>query len=145
MERLGTAFTDTSRLHHRYHHLIFASFNLYSGQNRLFDKLKESEVISQTELAHRMNIAPATLTRMVQNMEKNGYVSRENDKKDQRVTLIHLTAKGIETRTMIGEKLRAMDQKIFKNFTIQEQKMLHNMLLRIQNQLLEEINIENNI
>jgi len=144
MEKLGSIFTDTSRLHHRYHHAIFTSFNLHRGQNRLFDKLQESEVISQTELAHRMNIAPATLTRMVQNMEKNGYVSRQTDKNDQRVTLIHLTPKGIETRSIIAKKLRAMDCKIFKNFTTREQEILHKMLLRIQEQLIEEINIENN-
>jgi len=144
MQELGTDFTDTSRLHRRYHHAIFTSFNVHHGQNRLLDKLKESELISQTELAHRMDIAPATLTRMVQNMEKNGYVARQTDKNDQRVTLIHLTPKGIETRSIISKKLREIDQKIFKDFSSMEQELLHSMLLRIQNQLLEEINIESN-
>lgn len=144
MEILGSVFTDTSRLHHRYHHTIFESFNIHRGQNRLFDKLKESEGISQTELAHRMNIAPATLTRMVQNMEKNGYVSRRTNADDQRVTLIHLTSKGVETRTIINKKLKAVDQKIFKNFTPEEKEILYNMLLRVQEQLLEELKIENN-
>lgn len=144
MQELGTLFTDTSRLHRRYHHSIFTSFNLHHGQNRLLDKLKDSEIISQTELAHRLNISPATLTRMVQNMEKNGYVARKIDKNDKRVTLIHITPKGIETRAMICEKLSEIDQKIFKDFTSAEQDLLHTMLLKIQDQLLKEINSESN-
>jgi DNA-binding MarR family transcriptional regulator len=143
MDTLGSIFTDTSRLHHRYHHLVFESFNLHRGQSRLFYKLADSDGISQTELAHRMNIAPATLTRMVQNMEKNGYVSRQTAANDQRVTLIHLTEKGIKTRAIIKEKLKTVDRKIFKNFTKADKESLQEMLMRIQTQLLQEIEVEN--
>jgi DNA-binding MarR family transcriptional regulator len=143
MDTLGSIFTDTSRLHHRYHHAVFESFNLHRGQSRLFNKLEDSDGISQKELANRMNIAPATLTRMVQNMEKHGYVSRQTAANDQRVTLIHLTEKGIRTRAIIKEKLKAVDRKIFKNFTKAEKASLQEMLIRIQTQLLQEIEVEN--
>jgi len=143
MKRLGSIFADTSRLHHRYHHSIFERFNLHRGQCRIFIKLKDSEGISQKELASRMNISPATLTRMVQNMEKNGYITRKTSEADQRITLIHLTEKGIETRAIIDKKLKAIDEKIFKNFNEEERKILEDMLLRIQKQLLEEIDNEN--
>ncbi|WFB35843.1 MarR family transcriptional regulator [Kiritimatiellota bacterium B12222] len=143
METLGSIFTDTSRLHHRYHHRIFESFNLHRGQSRLFDKLEQSDGISQRELAQRMNIAPATLTRMVQNMEKNGYVSRQTDPQDQRITRIHLTAKGIETRKRIRKKMRAVDRKIFKHFSQAEKEHLEEMLMRIQKELELELACEN--
>ncbi len=143
METLGSIFTDTSRLHHRYHHRIFESFHLHRGQSRLFDKLEKADGISQRELAQRMNIAPATLTRMVQNMEKNGYVSRQSDPLDQRITRIHLTEKGIETRKLIRKEMRAVDRKIFKHFSPAEKDQLQEMLMRIQKQLLEELDCEN--
>lgn len=143
MDILGSIFTDTSRLHHRYHHTIFESFNLHRGQCRLLGKLQEEEGISQRELASRMNISAATLTRIVQNMEKNSFITRETSPNDQRVTLIHLTPKGVETRALLDAKLRAVDRKIFKNFTAEEKSLLQNMLLRIQEQLLLEIKDEN--
>ena len=77
------------------------------------------------------------------NMEKKGYLSRQKDKNDQRVTLIHLTPKGIETRLSINKKLEAVDKKVFKHFTEEENKVLKNMLLRFQDQLLEELKNEN--
>jgi DNA-binding MarR family transcriptional regulator len=144
MDNTGSIFTDTARLHHRYHHNIFMSYDLYRGQNRLFDKLSESGEVSQTELARKMNIAPATLTRMVQNMEKKGYLTRKKDKLDQRITLISLTPKGQKTRSSINQKLEDVDQRIFKNFTEDERRILKDMLLRIQDHLLKELKDENN-
>lgn len=143
MDILGSIFTDTSRIHHRYHHTIFESFNLHRGQCRLLGKLQVSEGISQRELAARLNVTAATLTRIVQNMAKNGFITRQTSPKDQRITLIHLTPKGVETRSLLDAKLRAVDRKIFKNFTTEEKALLQNMLLRIQEQLLEEISSEN--
>ncbi len=91
-----------------------------------------------------MNVTAATLTRIVRNMEKNGFITRHISPKDQWITLIYLTEKGVETRSLIDAKLRAVDRKIFKKFTSDEKAVLQNMLLRIQEQLLEEINGENN-
>lgn len=145
MKNIGSIFTDTARLHHRYHHNIFTSNNLFPGQNRLFDKLSDSGEISQKELAKKMNIAPATLTRMVQNMEKRGYLSRQKDINDQRITLIRLTPKGIEAHLSINKKLKAVDKHIFKHFTEEETRILKDMLKRIQNQLLEEMKNEDYI
>lgn len=144
MDALVSIFTDTSRLHHRYHHTIFESFNLHRGQAPLLNKLAETDGISQKELANRMNISPATLTRMVQNMEKNGLVKRHTDLHDQRITIISLTTKGIEVRAQIKEKMGVIDEKIFKNFSTNEKDNLKDMLLRIQTQLKQEINNENN-
>lgn len=144
MDTLISIFTDTSRLHHKYHHTVFESFNLHRGQGRLFDKLEAGDGISQKELARRMNITPATLTRMVQNMERHGLVTRITDSKDQRITLITITEKGLEIKAKLNEKLKIVDGKIFKNFTQDEKDLLENMLIRIQNQLKMEIENENN-
>lgn len=144
MDALVSIFTDTSRLHHRYHHTIFESFNLHRGQSPLLNKLAESGGINQKELANRMNISPATLTRMVQNMEKNDLVIRHTDSNDQRKTIIRLTDKGIRVRSQIQKKMAVIDNKIFKKFTQDEKDILKDMLLRIQAQLKQEIANENN-
>ncbi len=145
MKILGSIFTDTSRLHQRYHHSIFKSFNLHRGQSRLLSKLSDNEEINQRELTNRMNVSPATLTRIVQNMERNGFITRTISQKDQRNTIIKLTPKGAETKDLLNKKLKAVDKKIFEDFTTDEKEILHNYLLRIQDKLQEEMKIENNI
>ena len=144
METLISVFTDTSRLHHKYHHSVFESFNLHRGQGRLFEKLESGDGISQKELARRMNISPATLTRMVQNMEKHNLVTRVTDPKDQRITLITITKEGIRVKDLLKKRLQIVDEKIFKNFSTNEKEVLQDMLLRIQEQLKMEIYNEDN-
>lgn len=144
MDTLISLFTDTSRLHHKYHHKIFESFNLHRGQGRLLHKLAEADGITQKELATRLNITPATLTRMVQNMEKNGLISRRTSESDNRKILIHLTDEGLKTREELHKRLIIDDSKIFQDFTDQDKEQLELMLLKIQNQLKKEINCENN-
>lgn len=143
LNTLISVFTDTSRLHQKYHHKIFESFNLHRGQGRLFNKLGEADGITQRELATRMNITPATLCRMVQNMEKKGLVFRKTDENDQRKTLVYLTDEGLTVRRKLNEKLQIIDGKIFQDFTKEEIDQLEIMLLRIQDQLKKELDIEN--
>ena len=43
---------------------------------------------SQTELAELLRIKPATMTKMINRMEKTGFIWRAADPTDQRVSLI---------------------------------------------------------
>src|SRR6184192_321442 len=46
------------------------------------------------ELAKAEHVRPATMTRIVQALEREGLVRRESDPRDRRVTRLHATAKG---------------------------------------------------
>ncbi|MCS5421372.1 MULTISPECIES: MarR family winged helix-turn-helix transcriptional regulator [Psychrilyobacter] len=56
------------------------------------------EYINQSELAEKMDIKKSTIVRLVDRMEKEGYVRRKKDIKDRRITYICLTE--------LGKKLR---------------------------------------
>ncbi len=64
----------------------------------LFDKL-EGKPLPQTpaDLAESAGVTRATITGLVDTLERDGYVTRENDSDDRRMTLIHLTQKGHAT------------------------------------------------
>jgi DNA-binding MarR family transcriptional regulator len=57
---------------------------------------------THAELARRMWIAPATLTGVVDTLEKAGYVRRERDESDRRVVWLVLTEAGEERVHAIG-------------------------------------------
>ena len=67
---------------------------LHPGQVMLCRILAESPNLSQRELAERVRITPATVTIMIQKMEKAGLIERRVDGSDQRVTRISLTEQG---------------------------------------------------
>ncbi len=137
---LGMIFADTARLHHRYHHSVFDSFGIHRGQSRLFFVLNSEEgPINQTHLAEKLNISASTLTRMVQSLERKGYLTRRTDEQDQRQTLITLTPEGRAVHDRCREEFIRVDERIFGTFTEEEQESLRDMLIRIQEQFLGEL------
>jgi len=54
------------------------------------------EGLTQSQLAEKQRITPATLTPMLQRMEKAGLVERYADADDQRVTRVRLTKPGMK-------------------------------------------------
>jgi DNA-binding MarR family transcriptional regulator len=58
--------------------------------------LANHEGISQRELAGHLHLAAATVTSMLQRMERQGLIERWTDETDQRLTRIRLTDAGRE-------------------------------------------------
>ncbi|GLI58079.1 MarR family transcriptional regulator [Propionigenium maris DSM 9537] len=54
--------------------------------------------ISQLELGKKMNIKSSTVVRLMDRMEKDGYIVRKKTATDRRVSSIDLTKKGMELR-----------------------------------------------
>jgi DNA-binding MarR family transcriptional regulator len=139
MKLLGELFTETSRMHRRFHQSTFESFGIYRGQPELFFTLyKEKGPINQTGLAQKLKMAPSTLTRMVQSLERKGYIARRTDKNNQRQILISLTPEGRIIHDKLKKRLTEADQRIFRDFNKEEQEQLRKLLLRIQDGLHSE-------
>lgn len=71
-----------------------ATHGLLAGQWSVFRVLWEEEGFSQVELANRMRVEKASLTGMLDGMERQGLIVRARNKKDRRKVNIHLSAKG---------------------------------------------------
>ena len=62
---------------------------------------------TMSELANRLNVTQGAVTQMATRLEKKGYVMRQKDSQDKRVTIISLTEKG---KLLCNEHI-AYDQK----------------------------------
>ena len=67
----------------------FEEYNLATSYIELILLVQQEGVLTQKELAEKMNLAPSTITRFVQKLVKTGYVEKS---KDGRVATIKLTA-----------------------------------------------------
>jgi DNA-binding MarR family transcriptional regulator len=64
----------------------------------LYDKLEGGAVPrTPAELADMAGVTRATITGLVDTLERDGLVTRENDSGDRRMMLIHMTPKGLAT------------------------------------------------
>ena len=72
---------------------LLNEIGLHVGQEMLLCGLWEKEGVTQTELAEYVMIQPATVTNMLQRLERGGFVERRPDIEDQRVSRVYTTEK----------------------------------------------------
>ena len=64
----------------------------------LYDKLAGMPIpMTPADLAAKAGVARATITGLVDTLERDGLVTRQHDPHDRRMMLVHLTSKGTET------------------------------------------------
>ena len=79
----------------------------------VFMVLWEKEKVSVGELGRELHLDAGTLTPLLKNLEKLGYVTRERLKEDERVTLVGITEKGDALKELCKKKLNER-KKILK-------------------------------
>lgn len=72
--------------------------------------LGQEEPMSQSELAEKMGIKGSTVTRLIDRLEREGYVVRQKEPDDRRVTMIVLTDKGSQFREELLPEGEEMSQ-----------------------------------
>ncbi len=120
------------RLHYIRVHERLEKIGLYRGQPPLLHELWDQEGQSHTELADRLQISPATMTKMIQRMEKAGFVQRQPDPSDQRRSRVYLTEAGRAIRTQVQEIWTQLESETFDGFSEDEKDLLRAFFARIQ-------------
>lgn len=98
--------------------------------------LWEQEGLTQTELAKRLHVQPATVTKMLKRMEKAGFVNRRPDPEDQRVSRVFLTKAGHDIQSDLQHVWRTLEAEAFAGFTLEERVLLRRMFLQVRENLL---------
>lgn len=132
-------FLQTTRLHFLRSHSLMGITEVHHGQGGLLVALKYKNGQTQKELANSMGRKPATMTVMIQRMEKNGLVKKEQDKEDQRTTRIYITKKGEEEYKKVRKIFDQMEEEMFVNFSAEEKIVFKRLLMQIQDNFLEKM------
>jgi DNA-binding MarR family transcriptional regulator len=135
-ETMDFLLANVCHLHHSRAHQLFEAIGLYRGQPPVLLALWAQEGLAQTELAERLKIAPATVTKMLQRMEKTGFIQRKPDAEDQRVSRVYLTKAGRAIQGDVETVWKTMEAETFANFTLEERGLLRRFLLQMRENLL---------
>ena len=77
--------------------------------------LKNNGAISMTALCNKLNIEKGSLTSMVDDLTKKGYVTRERDISDRRKYLITITERGEGIASDFVDKLKlSLEERLIK-------------------------------
>ena len=98
--------------------------------------LWEQEGLTHGELAARLHVQPATVTKMIQRMERTGFVECKPDAQDQRVSRVYLTDAGRAIQTEVKQVWRTMEDETFAGFTPEERVWMHRFFLHMRENLI---------
>jgi len=115
------------------HHLKthMETLGLHRGQGFALVHLWHHDGVPQRDLAQAMHIQPASVTNMLQRMERDGWISRERDAEDQRVVRVYITEKAKGVRKEARQVFRAMEEELNAVYTKEEQATLRRLLLKL--------------
>ena len=136
-ESLDFLLVQICRLHHARAHTLLEELGLYRGQPPVLFALWEQEGLTHSELAARLHVKPATITKMINRMEKTGFVQRRSDPEDQRVSRVYLTDAGHAIQNEVERVWRILLEETFVGFSLEERVLLRRFFLQMRDNLLQ--------
>jgi len=93
--------------------------------------LKHSHWTAQLDLARSLGIESPTLTRHLDNLEKNGLIVRQRSETDRRATQVELTPAGEEAHDRMLSAVMAFNRRLQSGINRDELKGLEDLLDRL--------------
>ncbi len=97
----------------------------------LFYAETAGEQWSQRDVARTLRLSPATVAVSLKTLERDGYINRTADERDQRRNRVTLTDKGRTAVGLCGESFRAVDERMLSGFTPAEKAQLTGFFRRM--------------
>ncbi|NLF76200.1 MAG: MarR family transcriptional regulator, partial [Chloroflexi bacterium] len=116
-------------------HTLFRALGLYRGQPAILVALAEQDGRTHSELAAMLRIQPATVTKMVRRLEQAGFVTRQPDPDDQRISRVYLTAAARSVHARIAQVTRTLGEETLRGFTPEEIALLRRFLVQMRDNL----------
>jgi MarR family transcriptional regulator for hemolysin len=95
--------------------------------------------LAQTELAEHMRIEPSTLVRLLDRMQRDGWIERHDDPKDRRKKLVRPTKKVEPHWDQIVTRGERMEKQALKGLTKAQLNELKQTLAKIRSNLGVEV------
>lgn len=105
--------------------------NITSDQWGVLRCLWQKEGISQSELAEKVNKDKASVTRILDIMQKNKLITRCDDELDRRSYRIFLTAAGKSLEGRLKPIAEATNRRIYQKLAERELQELQRLLLKL--------------
>ncbi len=134
-DTLGHVLIQVCRAHRNKAAELLTPLDLHPGQEFLLYNLWNEDGVAQSELAERLGVQAATLTRMIDRMEKGGLVERRVDASDQRVSRVYLTPQGGALEPAVCAMWDDLERATCAMLTVEERVLLRRLLLQVRDNL----------
>lgn len=130
-KELLNLFTDMVRAHTAYMDRQLAVLGLSNGQGGVISVLGRYGSLTQNELARFRQVTPATISIMLDRMERDGLVTRFTAKDNSRANNIRLTEHGAELYAQLDAFMSGEPEVVFKGLTDNEKLLAADIFRKI--------------
>ncbi len=113
----------------KYYTPLLSSVGLTYTQYVAMMVMWERERVNIKDLGEQLHLDTGTLTPLLKTLEKKGYVTRERNKRDERLVDVTLTASGAELKDQVIDFPEIVNSKI--NLTKEETDCLYSLLYKL--------------
>lgn len=118
-EKVLMAMVRAAEIFKRTHSAIFRNYGLSFPQYNILRVLDASRngINRISEVSRIMLVPGANMTGLTKRLEKNGFIIRKSDPRDERVTLLEITPKGRKTLKNIEQEKDKATEIMLKGFS----------------------------
>ena len=109
------------------------------AQARILQLLGERDGRSLSEIVEELDVRPSSASELVSKLEQHGYVKRETNAEDKRVTNIFITEEGKEHFAAFAAERAKRDADFFDGLSAEEQQQLSELLGKLSASLKEKL------
>ena len=100
------------------------------GAGFMLSVLAGRKEVNQRELIGMAQIRSASVSEILQKLEREGLIRRRKDPRDRRNTLVSLTPRGLQKETEITLRRREVAREMLDPLSEEEQEQLHALLAK---------------
>lgn len=130
-KELLNLFTDMVRSHTAYMDRQLAVLGLSNGQGGVISALGRNGSLTQNELARFRQVTPATISIMLDRMERDGLVIRDSMWGNNRANQVRLTDKGMEIFKKLDSFMTKEPDVVFGGLTDEEKQQAATIFRKI--------------
>ncbi|PUA39217.1 MarR family transcriptional regulator [Paenibacillus elgii] len=110
---------------------------LNAQQGKIIDYIYENQDknIIQKDLADRFHVRGASITSMLQGLEKRGFIERKIPANNERQKNIYVLPKAVELIEAFNDSFQSVEDEIVQALTAEERRTLKEMLIKINERL----------
>lgn len=134
-DTLSYLLRSVSIKHRHYAYNVLGKDRWGVSQDLIIYHLAQQKGLNQKDLVEKLNITPASVSSLVNQMESEGLLVKVQDKKDARKFSLSLTEKGQSLVSQVIDSWLKLQKEITEGFTDEEKATFLRLLKQVEKNL----------
>ena len=138
-EEIGRWIARVYRKRFQLCEMMLTKMGIGPGQVPILRELSYHGDMTQRELAEHTHVTAATISGTLKRMERAKLITRTNDEKDARVSIVSLTPEGVHASEEADKLFAIANERMLEGICEEESELIYNSLVKMRENLIQAI------